>query len=163
MSIKYLSLKWKLAVPIILMASVGIIIVIFATASNMRRIVIDELIHTTLPGYRDTILNTLTTMMITGNIKEAKGPFFEQMKNIADIRIMRNNIVDKDFGKGGTDEYANDAIEKEVIGKGSERIAMEGEYIRGVYPYIAKSNFMGKNCLSCHNVKEGAVLGAVSI
>ncbi len=75
MSINELSLKWKLAVPIILMASVGIIIIIFTATSNMRRIVIDELRHTTLPGYRDTILNSLTTMMITGNIREAKGPF----------------------------------------------------------------------------------------
>src|SRR5208283_5858772 len=122
MSIKYLSLKWKLAVPIILMASVGIIIVIFATASNMRRIVIDELIHTTLPGYRDTILNSLTTMMITGNIKEAKGPFFEQMKNIANVRVSRAGSLDKDYGKGGTDQYANDDIEKKVIEKGTERI-----------------------------------------
>src|SRR5208283_2122049 len=163
MSIKYLSLKWKLAVPIILMASVGIIIVNFATASNMRRIVIDELIHTTLPGYRDTILNSLTTMMITGNIKEAKGPFFEQMKNIANVRIMRSDAVDKDFGKGGADEYPNNDIEKEVMKKGGERIVLEGEYIRGVYPYIAKSNYMGKNCLSCHDVKEGDLLGAISI
>ncbi len=163
MSIKYVSLKWKMAVPIILMASVGIIIVIFTTANNMRRIVIDEVIHTTLPGYRDTILNTLTTMMITGNIKEAKVPFFEQMKNIADVRILRTDTLDKDYGRGGADEYAGDDIEKEVIKKGGGRIAIEGEYIRGVYPYIAKSNFMGKNCLSCHNVKEGDVLGAISI
>ncbi|MGD0281668.1 MAG: bacteriohemerythrin [Dissulfurispiraceae bacterium] len=163
MSIKKLSLKWKLAIPIILTASVGIIIIIFTATSNMKRVVIDELRHTTLPGYRDTILNSLTTMMITGNIREAKGPFLEQMKNIADVRIMRSDTLDKDKGKGGADEYANDDIEKEVIEKGSERIAIEGEYIRGVYPYIAKSSFMGKNCLSCHNVKEGAVLGAISI
>ncbi|MBF0560294.1 MAG: HAMP domain-containing protein, partial [Nitrospirae bacterium] len=163
MSIRDLSIKWKVAVPIMLLTFVGIIIIIFTATSNMKRMVIDDVSRTTLPGYRDTILNALTTMMITGNIKEAKGLFLQQMKNIADVRIMRSDTLDKDYGKGGTDEYADDDIEKEVIKKGAERIVIDGEYIRGVYPYIAKSNFMGKNCLSCHRVKEGDVLGAVSI
>ncbi|HAK88115.1 MAG: hypothetical protein A2077_02920 [Nitrospirae bacterium GWC2_46_6] len=163
MNIKDMSLKWKVAVPIIAMVSVGIIITIIVTTSNTRRIVIDEAQHTTLPGYRDTVLNTLTTMMITGNVKDAKGPFLEQMKNIVDLRVIRTDTLDKDYGKGGPDEYAKDDIEKKVIENGNEQVVIEGDYIRGVYPYIAKSNFMGKNCLSCHNVKEGTVLGAISI
>jgi X-X-X-Leu-X-X-Gly heptad repeat protein len=124
----------------------------------------DEIRQTTLPAYRDTVLNALTTMMIAGNYKEAKVPFVEQMMHIADIRIIRTDSLDKDYGKGRHDEYARDDIEKEVINKGTERIQIEGEYLRGVYPYIGKTKFMGKNCLgSCHNVSEGTVLGAISI
>jgi len=40
---------------------------------------------------------------------------------------------------------------------------LEGEYIRGIYPYIGRANFMGRNCLGCHNAREGTVIGAVSI
>ncbi len=163
MSIRDLSLKWKVAVPMIIMVACGIIITVFVTTINTKRIVIAEVRHSTLQGYRDTILNTLTTMMLTGNIKDAKGPFLEQMTHIVDVRIIRTDALDKDYGKGAENEYAKDDIEKAVIEKGSERIVVEGEHIRGVYPYIAKSNFMGKNCLSCHNVKEGTVLGAISI
>ncbi len=103
-------------------------------------------------------------MMIAGNYKEAKGPFVEQMTHIADVRIIRADSLDKDYGKGRPDEYAKDDIEREVIRKGADRIETEGEYLRGVYPYIARSEFMGKNCLgSCHQVGEGTVLGAISI
>jgi len=35
--------------------------------------------------------------------------------------------------------------------------------VRVVIPYIAKSNFRGTNCLTCHTVPEGTVNGAVSI
>ena len=163
MNIKDLSLTWKVAIPLIIMVSVGITITIFVTTGNTRRIVMDEARQTTLPAYRDTVLNTLTTMMILGNIKEAKGPFFEQMTHIADIRVIRTDNLDKVFGKGGPDEYAQDDIEKEVINKGAEQIVIEGESMRGVYPVIAKSDFMGKNCLSCHNVAEGTVIAAISI
>jgi methyl-accepting chemotaxis protein len=163
MKFKDLSLSWKIAIPLIIMVSVGITITIFITTGNTKHIVIDEARQTTLPAYRDTVLNTLTTMMILGNIKEAKGPFFEQMTHIADVRVIRTDNLDKDFGKGGPDDYAKNDLEREVISKGAERVVIEGEYMRGVYPYIAKADFMGKNCLSCHNVAEGTVLAAISI
>ena len=163
MNIKDLSLKWKVAVPMIILIAAGIIATVFVTTINTKRIVIAEVRHSTLEGYRDTILNTLTTMMITGNVKDAKGPFLEQMTHIADVRIIRTDALDKDYGKGAENEYAKDDVEKAVIEKGIERIVFEGEHIRGVYPYIGKSNSMGKNCLSCHNVSEGTVLGAISI
>ena len=164
MNFRDLSLRWKIALPIIIFVTVGIIISISLITANSRRIVMDEVGQTTLPAYRDTVLNALTTMMIAGNFKEAKGPFVEQMTHIADVRIIRTDSLDKDYGKGGPDEYAKDDIERAVVTKGTERIVIEGEYLRGVYPYIAKTDFMGKNCLgSCHTVGEGTVLGAISI
>ncbi|HEX8947749.1 MAG TPA: methyl-accepting chemotaxis protein, partial [Dissulfurispiraceae bacterium] len=95
--------------------------------------------------------------------KESKNSFLEQMENIVDLRVIKSEILDKDYGKSDGRDYASDALEKEVLQKGVERVVFEDGYIRGIYPYIAKSNFMGKNCLSCHNVSEGTVLGAVSI
>jgi X-X-X-Leu-X-X-Gly heptad repeat protein len=163
MNINDLFMRWKIAVPVIIFVTVGIIITVSVNTANSKHIVMDEVSQTTLPAYRDTVLNALTTMMITGNIKEAKGPFVEQMTHIADVRMIRTDSLDKDYGKGRPEEYAKDDIEKEVVQKGVERVVIEGEYMRGVYPYVAKSKFMGKNCLSCHQVAEGTVLGAISI
>ncbi len=164
MKITDISLRWKIAVPLIVFVSVGIIISVFVTTANSRRIVMNEVRETTLPAYRDTVLNALTTMMIAGNYQEAKRPFIEQMTHIADVRIIRANVLDRDYGQGRPDEYAKDDLEKDVLQKGAERIEIEGDSIRGVYPYIGKAEFMGKNCLgSCHMVSEGTVLGAISI
>jgi methyl-accepting chemotaxis protein len=125
--------------------------------------IVDEIKHSTLSGYLDTVLNSLTTMMIAGNMKESKEHFLEQMQSIADFRVIRSGILDKDYGKEDAKYYASDPVEKEVIETGKERVIREGQYIRGVYPYIAKSSFMGKNCLTCHMVSEGTVLGAISV
>jgi methyl-accepting chemotaxis protein len=163
MNIKDVSMRWRVAVPIIVMITAGIIITVFVITGNTERVLIDEAKKATLPAYRDTVLNALTTMMITGNSREAKGPFIEQMTHIADVRVIRSDSLDKDYGKGQPGDYAKDDIEKEVIQRGTERIVIEGEYMRGVYPYIAKALFMGKNCLNCHAVREGTVLGAISI
>jgi len=163
MAIRDLSIKWKVAIPIIATIAAGVVASVFVTGYKTESIVINEVKNSTLPAYRDTILNTLTTMMMAGNMKETKGPFLEQMQNIADLRVVRSEVLDKDYGKGNSKDYASDPVEKDVIEKGIEKVVVEGEYIRGVYPYIAKSNFMGKNCLSCHNVSEGTVLGAISI
>jgi methyl-accepting chemotaxis protein len=163
MKMRDISLKWKLALPIILSVVVGIAMMTLLTGYKTEAIVVNEVTHSTLTGYRDTILNTFTTMMLSGNIKETKGPFLEQMQSIVNLRVVRSEILDKDFERGDINNYASDPIEKEVIEKGGERIVLEGNYIRGVYPYIARSNYMGKNCLNCHAVSEGTVLGAISI
>ena len=163
MQLRDISLKWKLSVPIILLIIIGASISSFITGYKTESIVMREVEDSTLDGYRDTILNTLTTMMLANNIKETRGPFIEQMQHFVDLKVLRSENVDKDMGKGDAKDYDADALDKEVLETGKGRIVIEGESIRGVFPYIARENFMGRNCLSCHNVKEGTVLGAISV
>ncbi|MBA4372983.1 MAG: chemotaxis protein [Thermodesulfovibrio sp.] len=162
---KNISIRWKTAVPIIIAVSFGVLLTIIVTGFKTRSIVLDEIRHSSLERMRDTVLNSLTTMMLAGDYTKAKGEFLEQMKKTSDVRVIRAENVDKDFGAPRHDDHQHpvDAIEKEVIEKGVEKIILEGDFIRGVFPYIAKKDFMGKDCLSCHKVKEGDVLGAISI
>lgn len=160
---KHVSLKWKTALPIILLVTAGILITICVTGSRTEKIVIDEVKNSALNGYRDTVLNSLTAMMIGGKYREAHMPFLEQMRQVVELKVLRTEATDKDFGKGDPEDYKADSVETEVMNTGKERIVIEGDRIRGIYPYIAKASFMGKNCLECHKVSEGTVLGAVSI
>ncbi len=163
MNLKDISLKWKIIIPLIVMLSVMIIISSIITTSRTKSIVLDEVVNTTFKGYRDTVLNAMTTMMLNGDFKTGKRLFIDQMSYAADVRIIRAETLDKDFGKASVDEYSKDAAEREVIDKAQEKIVFDGEYVRGIFPYMAKSNHMGKNCLGCHNVREGTVLGAISV
>ncbi len=52
---------------------------------------------------------------------------------------------------------ASGTTESLVINKG------EDTSLRMVLPYIAKKNFRSINCLECHGVDEGAVVGAASV
>lgn len=157
------SLKWKTAVPIICAVAIGVVVTVFVSGYKAREIVLDEMKSSVLNGYRDTVLNSLTTMMATGNFKDSKKDFLEQMKKILDVKVVKTEAVDKDYGKGEPNEYASGDMEQEVIKTGKEQVFLKDDTIVGIYPYVAKSDFMGKNCLSCHQVKEGEVLGAVII
>jgi methyl-accepting chemotaxis protein len=163
MNIKDISIKWKIAIPIIFCVFIGIVVTVIVTGDRTESIVVEELKKSTLNGYKDTILNSLTTMMLSENFRENKASFLEQMKHFVDLRVIRSESLDKEYGKGSQWEYPLDAIEKDAVEKGVETVIVEGNFLRGVYPYTAKSNVMGKNCLSCHHVREGEPLGAISI
>ena len=164
MTISDISIKWKVAMPIIATVAAGIIAAVFFTGYKIESIVVEEVKNSTLNGYRDTVLNSLTNRMLAGgDYREGRKSYLEQMREIVDLRCMRADILDRDYGKGDPNDYATDSLDKEVLATGRSKVVREGAYVRGVYPYAAKSNFMGKNCLTCHIVPEGTVLGAVSV
>src|SRR5271169_2893374 len=97
MKLRNASLRWQTALPIILLVTIGMAVTIAMMGLKTKDIVIEEIKHSGLEGYRDTVLNSLTTMMIIGNYGAAQEPFLEQMKKIADIKVMRTANVDRDF------------------------------------------------------------------
>ncbi|MDA8083032.1 MAG: methyl-accepting chemotaxis protein [Nitrospiraceae bacterium] len=160
-----LSIRWKTAIPIIIFISFGVLLTIYVTGVKTRSIVLDEIRESSLERLRDTVLNSLTTMMLTGDYAKSETAFLGQMQKVSDIKVLRAESVNKDFAtvESGSHQQPSDSLEREVLEKGVERIQIEGDFVRGVFPYIAKKDFMGKDCLSCHRVREGDVLGAVSI
>lgn len=157
------SIRWKISLPIIFSVTIGVMITVYITGASARNVVIAEIEYSTLAKMRDTVLISLTTMMSGGDTQAGMASFVTQMKQTADLTVVRSHVMDKDFGKLADAKYAQDQYTREVIDKGVSRIVLEGTTLRGIYPYIAKSNTLGKDCLKCHNVSEGTVLGAVDI
>ena len=158
-----ISLRLKFLIPAIFFITVATIITVVFTGYSMKRIVLAEIEKSTLSKLRDTVLISLTTMMDAGVIRQSKASFLQQMAYTADLRVIRSTVLDKDYGKGTDDERAKDGYEAEVLAKGVAKVFVDGAFIRGIYPYVAKKNEMGRNCLGCHKVAEGTVLGAISI
>ncbi len=112
----------------------------------------------------------LTGMMLTGTIGQRE-VFLDQIKQLSiirDLRVIRGENVSKIFGPGNAkDASATDDIEKQVISSGQEFSDIQsdekGEYLRVVRPAVAMKNYLGKDCIACHQVPEKAVLGAVSM
>ena len=112
----------------------------------------------------------LTGMMVTGTVAQ-RAVFLDQLKkldSIRDVRVVRGEGVSKIYGPGNAGPAgAPDATEREVLATGREVIRVErdadGEYLRTVRPTLASKNYLGKDCVACHQVPEGAVLGTVSM
>lgn len=85
------------------------------------------------------------------------------------IRVIRSPQVVEQFGPGGQatrPKAAADELDEEVLKSGQPRYLLltEGPHpvFRATIPYIADSRG-DPNCLSCHTVSEGTVLGVVTI
>ena len=157
-----MSLSSKIGTLIVIVVFIGISISVIVTGYTMKLIVNQEVEKSTLEITRDIVLNSLTTMMMSNDIKNANKLFIDQMKNIIDLKVIRSDKLNEQYNTVEK-SYSKDDIQSEVLDKGEQKIVFEGENIRGVFPYIAKRDIMGRNCLSCHNVPEGTVLGAVDI
>jgi methyl-accepting chemotaxis protein len=118
----------------------------------------------------DATMAGLTGMMVTGTVSE-RHVFLDQMKQlntIRDVQVLRGPAVIQSFGPGtAQDAHQADTHEQQVLNTGKEVFYVEkddkGEYLRVVRPALASTNYLGKNCLTCHQVPENSVLGVVSM
>lgn len=112
---------------------------------------------------------SLTGMMITGTVAQ-RAVYLDQIRQsdeIKALRVIRGDAVAKQFGEGSADERKMDDVEMSVLKSGKPYYQVQqnsfGESLRAVIPAIAQKNYLGKDCLMCHLVPAGTVLGAVSM
>lgn len=112
----------------------------------------------------------LTGMMITGTIG-LRTIFLDQIKetnHIESLKVFRGAAVINQFGNGFDGESPSDPLEEKVLSAGETYFGIvEGrdgtERLRAIIPVKASENYLGKNCLFCHEVAPNSVLGAVSM
>ncbi len=112
----------------------------------------------------------LTGMMITGTVDQRE-VFLDQIKQLSiikDLHVARSEAVTKLYGpdtkSGGR---SLDALEQKVMESGQSYASVGHEagssFLRVINPTKASKSYLGKDCLVCHQVPEGTVLGVVSM
>ncbi|MBK6304042.1 MAG: GGDEF domain-containing protein [Arcobacter sp.] len=117
----------------------------------------------------DIVKNSLTSHMVNGNMSQ-RDVFLDsigQLKNVQSLWLVRAKSVSEQFGNSNlANEKPKDEIDLQVLNTGIEKIVIEESLytanLRITIPYTA-SSLDKPNCLSCHNAKEGEVLGAISL
>jgi diguanylate cyclase (GGDEF)-like protein len=115
-----------------------------------------------------TVKQSLTAHMINGNMDQSdvflKG--MGQVEGIQSLWVVRADSVNEQFSGGVQSKPPKDSIDQFVLENAMEKIKVEETLksagLRITIPYIASSHDK-PNCLSCHNAKEGEVLGAISL
>ena len=141
---------------------------IFWESSVNRQTAIDQA-RSFSQSMHEVTLAGLTGMMITGTVGQ-RDVFLDQIKQLAiirDLKVLRGEAVAKTFGPGNGKEAGPDEIEQKVLASGKEFVDVQsdskGEFLRVVRPALGQKNYLGKDCLSCHQVPENTVLGVVSM
>jgi diguanylate cyclase (GGDEF)-like protein len=110
----------------------------------------------------------LTESMINGVIdkRESFLTRLMEVQGLSSARVVRSPLVEKQFGKGFSVESPIDETERQVLSDGVPQYQVVetdlGTAFRGTIPFIA-STHGSPNCLQCHQVAEGQVLGAVTM
>lgn len=111
----------------------------------------------------------LTGMMITGTVGQRE-VFLDQIKQLSiikDLHVARSEAVSKLYGPDTKSTRQLDAQEQRVMASGTPYISVEKEngssFLHVINPTKAAKNYLGKDCLVCHQTPEGTVLGIVSM
>ncbi|OGS90147.1 MAG: hypothetical protein A2061_05635 [Gallionellales bacterium GWA2_59_43] len=114
---------------------------------------------------------SLNAMMLSGTIAnpELRAEFLGKMarrQGVADFHLVRAAAVRNQYGSGLGSESQGDALDRATMSANAAqfRIIRDGKRIlRVVVPFAAGKDVHGTNCLRCHLVPEGTVLGTVSL
>lgn len=117
----------------------------------------------------EIVKDALTAHMVNG-IMDRRDFFLDAIKSVKgveDMWIVRSSSVSKQFGKTDyASEEPRDEIDEKVLMFGKEMVqtdeSLKKVMLRISIPYVA-SKKDNPNCLSCHDGKEGDVLGVISI
>ena len=111
----------------------------------------------------------LTGMMITGTVDQRE-VFLDQIKQLSiikDLHVARSEAVINLYGPDLKSNRELDVLEQQVMRDGKPYVAVEHEdgssFLRVINPTNASANYLGKDCLVCHQTPEGTVLGLVSM
>lgn len=145
----------------------GALIIMIILAVGFRW-VSNEIIEDKAQDISKVVISGLTSHMKAGVMK-SRDYYLEEIRSLENVRnltVIRSPHVMAQFGSGMDHEQAKDSIAASVFETGAP-IFIANELvkqpsIRAVIPYIATSKG-ALNCLTCHNVPENTVLGAVDI
>jgi hypothetical protein len=93
----------------------------------------------------------MNMLMLSGRISDPamRTLFIDKMsksRGIRELRIIRSEFVDRQFGPGLPEEQAKDEIDRQVLQTGKpyfERRDAEKQSLRAVFPFIASHNYKG--------------------
>jgi methyl-accepting chemotaxis protein len=165
--LKNLSLAKKIHLALTLIGAIFLSTTIFFFHHDEKELA-EHFVERNLESLALNYFDSVNTMMLTGTIANRQliqNKILSQ-DDIVEARILRTEAVNKVFGEGFSDQSAKSAFEKEGLeGKRAfKKFELDGKRMMSfIIPVKASSDYRGTNCLTCHQVSENEILGAVKL
>jgi methyl-accepting chemotaxis protein len=161
---KNISVQWKILTPMALIFILIMTVVTVYSAQQQK----DRLLRLTEHQIVDVLhgyLDSMNAMMFTGTMsnREMLRDKIKGRDGVLEVRMLRSESVNKTLGPGFDHEKPIDDLDRRALN--GEKIIqvkeVKGERIVTIIePFAAVSNRNGTNCLNCHILPEGTILGA---
>jgi methyl-accepting chemotaxis protein len=168
MSLLPKSIKNKILLVLLLVFTLIIVVTTFLTASNERQMVTDLSVEKT-QQIANTYFDNVNAMMLSGTMNQRSilREKLLQEPGIVGVKIIRADSTKEIYGAGNSEQIIEDDIDREGL-KSKEPMIIKHDDAQGrlltiVIPMMASANHKGTNCLSCHSVAEGTLLGTVRV
>ena len=149
---------------VFLLVLISSLTTIYKSESSLANNVARKTTTDTASSYFDSI----NILMLSGAMNNRQSLQEKILTNddLNEARIIRGDAVNSVYGPGSADSAIIDDLDRRAM-KG-ESIVEEinddrGHFLTVVTPMKALSSYKGTNCLLCHQVPEGTVLGAVRV
>ena len=167
MPFRHLSIQARINLAVILIFAVILTIALWRMASSETSL-IREVVEQQTRDAADSYFDSINTMMLTGTMAN-RGIIRDKIlarPGVLEARIIRTKLVDDVFGKGFEEQYPVDELDQRAL-TGEAVIEVtenhNGRVLTVVNPILAHKDYRGTNCLMCHIVPEGSVMGAVRV
>ena len=116
----------------------------------------------------DSYFDGLNKLMLTGGMAERNElqKQIASLPNVIEARVIRGEGTNQQYGPGFADEAPRDDIDQAAL-KGQETTRIDrteqGRRLTVIRTFQASEHTRGVNCMGCHSVPPGSVLGAVRI
>ncbi|OOZ41746.1 hypothetical protein BOW53_02615 [Solemya pervernicosa gill symbiont] len=152
------------------LALLGVFLMVFATSLwfvyDGEQSLVEEVVLQQTRDAADSYFDSINAFMLTGNMANRKilQDKLLERPNYTEGRILRHESVSKIYGPGFDDELPQDDLDRRALaGESIVEMSESGELLTVINPVLASKDYRGTNCLTCHIVPEGTVLGAVRV
>jgi methyl-accepting chemotaxis protein len=149
---------------VFLLVLISSLTTIYQSESSLANNVARKTTTDTASSYFDSI----NILMLSGAMNNRQSLQEKILTNddLNEARIIRGDAVSSVYGPGSADSAIIDDLDRRAM-KGESIIEEinndQGHFLTVVTPMKALSSYKGTNCLLCHQVPEGTVLGAVRV
>ena len=164
---KQMSLATKINAALVLIALIFLSTTIFFFYDDEKALA-EHFVERNLESVALNYFDSVNTMMLTGTIgnRQIIQNKIKSQDDIVEARIIRAPALTKIFGDGYADQSATSAFEREGLAgtRAFKEFEQDGKRMMSfIMPIIASDDYRGTNCLTCHQVSNDEILGAVKI
>ena len=152
------------------LAAVFVVVLIssLSTIYRSETSLVQEVARTSTLNTADSYFDSINMLMLSGAManRQTLQQKLEASPDILEARIIRGKGVSDMYGPGLPDSIEKDELDRRAMS--GEQVIEEIDDERGhrltvITPMKALSEYKGTNCLTCHPVAEGSILGAVRV